>query len=180
MLQCAAVYCSALQDVVEYCSESRIYRNSSRHTEIDVYFLLQYGEVSWSQWVAVCGSVWLCVAVNRSVLQGVETTQKQFAPYSDWYVVCVSVCCSALKCVCGALHVEVCCSESKIVPAILKLTCILAWQCVAVCCSVLQCVAACCSQSKIHRNCSHHPEIDMSTCVAVCCSMFQCAVGSRK
>jgi len=108
------------------------------------------------QHVAVCCSVWQCVAVEKSVCAkehsakepqiivlfcGKRTLKIRHYMHLNYPVALVmydSVCCSVLQCV------AVCCSVCAIClihMCDISHVCCGVLQCVAVCCSVLQCVA---------------------------------------
>ena len=84
--------------------------------------------------LSVRGSVFKCVAVSCSALQGGEVGTKTLVPVKQEDV---ALCCSVLQCV------AVCCSVLQVVQS--GAVCCIMVHCVAVCCSVLQCGAVKCS-----------------------------------
>jgi len=102
--------------------------------------------------VAVCCSVWYCVAVYCSVLQGFANVSSIVA----WVLQYVAVCYTVLQ------RISVCCSVLE-KSARLLLGCCSMLQCVVLCCSILQRVAVCCkSQLYCHVEGSNEERTDLS------------------
>jgi len=159
MCVCGALYCIVLQYAAVCCSTG------------DKFVDELLARACVLQYVAVCSSVFQCVAVYIVV--------DMFVNEPTGTYVCVAVCCSVLYC-CSVLRLTI--------SWIVQLVRANVLQCVAVCRSVSQCVAVCCSvlqyiavdkfvdepTGTCVRDLCMYGSIDVWMCVSVYACMHSC------
>jgi len=143
VLQCVAVCCSVLQDLLAafHAASTCTITPSSVRCLLSV-FVCVYACVC--VWWGVCEWVCVWVRVQSTFLHSLSFLSLARSLSLVCNLTCVAVCCSVLQCVavcCSVLRcVAVCCSVLMCVAVRCSVL-----QCAAVCCTALQSVAECCS-----------------------------------